>query len=482
MTQITLSNEAEVQAVEVTQQDAVQALSVEQVEDAQEVAVNPDVTFLRGFSPTIEVEAVMGGFDVTITDVDHAETIFIASGGEVDEQAIKEAVNAYLEENPVQSGATAEQVAQIERNAADIAELALSLADRYTKAETDEAISAAVEGIDIPEVDLTGYYTKGETDTAIKTAVDGIEIPETDLSDYYTKSEVNAQIAAIPTPDVSGQINTHNVATDAHNDIRLLVQGLDARLTALADSDDTTLDQLSEIVAYIKDNRELIESVTTTKVNVSDIIDNLTTNVGDKPLSAAQGVALKALIDAIEIPTVPTNVSAFENDAGYLTEHQDLSNYYLKAEVDTAIEEAVGEIGAPDMSNYALADHTHDAATESAAGFMSTSQASKLAGLKGIKSEIVVLKDVTLTKGALLEDQIITFPTQHCNADNYICKFFISSWPKATWTDAFVFNVHSDCTIAIGNPGTLFAYNQFGLATMATQKYDLIAQFIYYDE
>ena len=30
---------------------------------------------------------------------------------------------------------------------------------------------------------------------------------------------------------------------------------------------------------------------------MTDIVDNLTTNVSNKPLSAAQGVALKALID-----------------------------------------------------------------------------------------------------------------------------------------------------------------------------------------
>lgn len=54
---------------------------------------------------------------------------------------------------------------------------------------------------------------------------------------------------------------------------------------------------MSEIVAYIKSNKELIDGITTSKVNVSDIIDNLTTNVANKPLSAAQGVALKALID-----------------------------------------------------------------------------------------------------------------------------------------------------------------------------------------
>lgn len=129
---------------------------------------------------------------------------------------------------------------------------------------------------------------------------------------------INTQIAAIPTPDVSGQINAHNTATDSHNDIRLLVEGLTTRLNTLADSDDTTLDQMSEIVAYIKSNKTLIEEVTTNKVNVTDIIDNLTTNVVNKPLSAAQGVALKALIDAI---IVPTKVSELTNDSGYLTSY-----------------------------------------------------------------------------------------------------------------------------------------------------------------
>lgn len=37
------------------------------------------------------------------------------------------------------------------------------------------------------------------------------------------------------------------------------------------------------------------------------------------------------------IPTVPTNVSAFNNDAGYLTQHQSLANYYTKSETNSAI-------------------------------------------------------------------------------------------------------------------------------------------------
>lgn len=128
---------------------------------------------------------------------------------------------------------------------------------------------------------------------------------------------------------VDNRIALHNGSEAAHNDLRALISGLDVlvselgtRLNAIADSDDVDLDQFSEIVAFIKSNRSIIEQVTTLKVNYTDIINNLTTDLADKPLSAAQGVALKALIDGI---TVPTKVSAFDNDVPYLTEHQDIS-------------------------------------------------------------------------------------------------------------------------------------------------------------
>lgn len=109
--------------------------------------------------------------------------------------------------------------------------------------------------------------------------------------------------------DASGAVAQHNVSDAAHSDIRLLIQGLSERLSSVADSDDATLDQLSEIVAYIKSNKSLIDAITTSKVNVADIVDNLTTNVANKPLSAAQGVALKAIIDALTIPTALSDLT-----------------------------------------------------------------------------------------------------------------------------------------------------------------------------
>lgn len=122
----------------------------------------------------------------------------------------------------------------------------------------------------------------------------------------YTATEVGAD----PSGTAAGQVSAHNAETTAHNDMRLLIQSLTDRLNALVDSDDTTLDQLSEIVAYIKGNRELIASITTDKVGVGDIVNDLVTNVANKPLSAAQGVALKAMIDAITIPTALPNPNA----------------------------------------------------------------------------------------------------------------------------------------------------------------------------
>lgn len=216
---------------------------------------------------------------------------------------------------------------------------------------------------------------------------------------YYTESESDLLM------------NAHNTANSSHQDIRILLSELRERLNAIADSDDLTLDQLSEIVAYIKNNKDLIDAVTTQKINYSDIVANLETNVADKPLSASMGVALKALVDentaptkvseltndlgfmketeieqrlkekqdkisefvssvngksgvvelnAVDvhalpdstiIPTVPENVSAFKNDAGYLTEHQSLEEYPKRTESEKYTDEGISKHNTSEFSH-----------------------------------------------------------------------------------------------------------------------------------
>lgn len=149
---------------------------------------------------------------------------------------------------------------------------------------------------------LTSAYT------ADKTSI------EENITHRYTKGEVDGLL--------NEKVSTHNTAIDTHNDIRLLIEALTQRLNTVANSDDINLDQLSEIVAYIKNNKSLIEGVTTNKVNVSDIVDNLTTNVVNKPLSAAQGVAVKTQIDGLQ--------QSFDTH-----EHNDV--YYTESEIDALL-------------------------------------------------------------------------------------------------------------------------------------------------
>ena len=158
----------------------------------------------------------------------------------------------------------------------------------------------------------------------------------------YTASEVGADASGT----AASHVAAHNTGTDTHNDIRLLIQGLTDRMNALADSDDTTLDQLSEIVTYIKSNRDLISAITTDKVGVADIIDNLTTNVTNKPLSAAQGVALKALIESLseEIENIPGGQDGVTPTIG------DNGNWYL-GDTDTG-KPSRGEAGPPGADGY----------------------------------------------------------------------------------------------------------------------------------
>lgn len=171
----------------------------------------------------------------------------------------------------------------------------------YIKTETDPTVPAWAKAASKPS------YGKGEVGLG---NVDNVRQYSASNPPPYPVTSVNSKTGAVSLKasdvgaDASGTASTavsnHNVSNAAHNDIRLLIQGLTTRLDALANSDDTTLDQMAELVAYIKANRGLIEQVTTNKVNVSDIVNNLTTNVSNKPLSAAQGVALKALIDALD--------------------------------------------------------------------------------------------------------------------------------------------------------------------------------------
>lgn len=103
--------------------------------------------------------------------------------------------------------------------------------------------------------------------------------------------------------------------------------------------------------------------------------DTVYTHPATHPASMITGLAAVAtsgsyadLSDKPIIPTVPTEVSAFVNDAGYLTQHQSLAAYVKSAEL-----KAVAKSG-----SYSDLTGTPGNATASAAGLMSAADKAKL--------------------------------------------------------------------------------------------------------
>ena len=91
------------------------------------------------------------------------------------------------------------------------------------------------------------------------------------------KAYVNKQIAAIPAPDVSGQIETHNSSVDAHEDIRktipvkvselendsnyITVGDVDARFAELIDAAPETMNTLDELANALGDDPNFATTV-----------------------------------------------------------------------------------------------------------------------------------------------------------------------------------------------------------------------------
>lgn len=201
-----------------------------------------------------QIQAMIGNLDDLDTDMKislvAAVNEAMKKGGAVDEAEIRRIVDEYLTANPP------------------------------TVTETDPTVPAWAKQPQKPA------YTAAEVGA----------LPDT----YTPPNQTAQQVGADPAGTAAFAVSQHNTDTAAHNDLRIALQGLSDRVNAALDSDDTTLDQMSEVVAYIKSNKSLIGAITTSKINIADIVNDLVTNVTDKPLSAAQGVALKKLIDDLQ--------------------------------------------------------------------------------------------------------------------------------------------------------------------------------------
>lgn len=148
------------------------------------------------------------------------------------------------------------------------------------------------------------------------------------LDGYATEQYVNNAVNGIDVPSIDGLATT---------------QYVDNKVSGLINSAPETLDTLKELSDALGGDSNFATTMATElgkKANIADLA------------AVATSGSYNDLTDKPTIPTVPTNVSEFTNDAGYLTSHQSLADYSTTSEMTNAI-------------NSAISTATEDMATES---------------------------------------------------------------------------------------------------------------------
>lgn len=106
-------------------------------------------------------------------------------GGEISPEEIKNAVNEYLEKNPVKPGATTEQAQQIEQNKKDVASLKEDISNKITKFYASNQGEAHITDSDNGKIQDMVLYGKSE-----QKQYKGINLlpPDTNVNEYVEVS------------------------------------------------------------------------------------------------------------------------------------------------------------------------------------------------------------------------------------------------------------------------------------------------------
>lgn len=145
-----------------------------------------------------------------------------------------------------------------------------------------------------------------------------------DLDNYYTIDEVNDRIVEALKPYAT-------------------VDFVLSKLAAIQSLLDTTIDDVGKLVTRVtKIEQTITDTIAPSIENIGATIVDIETRKADK--QELEGLAKETYVeDLINNIKVPTKVSELENDAGYLTTHQDLSDYAKLEDI-------------PDLEGYASED------------------------------------------------------------------------------------------------------------------------------
>ena len=270
---------------------------------------------LTGDSTTVLAEIAKIKADVAKLNPDAIESKINAATSKAQE-AVNDAKAAVDRVNGIEGSVNDAITAA--NNAVDAAKAAAETANTAAAGIDDKIAGKA----DVSKVDaLEGTLgNKADVDTVntLSGKVDGLE---TALKDKVNASDVESAINTA----VAGKADA-----DVVNTLSGKVDGLESTLTEKANSADV---------------ESAINTAVAGKAD-ADVVKALETAVAEKVSQDAFN-GLKNTVDAIKIPEVPTKVSAFTNDSGYIT-RLDIEGDLLSPE-DKAALEAIKDLGSSDV-------------------------------------------------------------------------------------------------------------------------------------
>ena len=214
--------------------------------------------------------------------------------------------------------------------------------DKYV---TDEELTA--KGYLTSHQDISGKVDKVKG----KSLITDTEIERLKSVKNYDDTEIKTELAKkanstdIPTK-VSGLQNDSNYQTDTDITTTLTAYATKTYVgEQISNADHLKREIVTEIPKPETADKNTIYMLKIESVTGNDkyreylLVDGTVQCIGDTSVDLTDYAKttdvdkkLNNKADKTEIPTVPTNVSDFTNDAGYLTEHQDISNLVVKEE------------------------------------------------------------------------------------------------------------------------------------------------------
>ena len=314
-----------------------------------------------------------------------------------------------------------------------------TLNDAVTALESGKADASTVTTIQETISNLGNTYaTKSDMTTAdaeLLAKINAIEIPS--LEGYVKSSELAAVATSGSYADLTNKpeipsidgLATEQALTSLQSTLQAAIDEKQAKGEYLVAADLKTLEDAVAALQSGKADASTVETIQTTISNLGD------TYATDAELTAA--------IDAVKllIPTIPTKVSVFENDAGYITDAA-LTDYAKSADVEMVankVSDATAEqIEA--MSSTDKATKYPSIAVSQTIANAAVTKVNEVAGdLSSLQTQVSTnTADITKLDGKVKEVSVIAnaaipAPTEACKSASGACALSSDTEGNLTW-------------------------------------------------